>query len=86
MLISEMAALVEKVSPYPLVGIRQDNSYFLVDIGFVNELGHASPIIPIVMHALQLEHPTDGPELVKILTLEAAEKLRRFLPQVAVHP
>jgi hypothetical protein len=85
MKISEMAAIVEAESAYPLVSIRRDNHYFLVDIGFVNDMGHASPIVPFVMHDSQLEDAFHGPDLVRILTREAGEKLRRFLPQVSVH-
>lgn len=86
MKLSDIVLIIEAVSVYPLVGIRQDDRYIMVDIGFVSDLGHAGPTVPFVMHQLQLQDAVNGPEYVKILTQEACEKLRKFLPQVAVHP
>lgn len=82
---SEIAAAVESVTIYPLIGMRQDRDYILVDIGFVNEMGHASPVCPFIVSTRHLTDAVDGPEYLRILTKEACEKLARFIPQVAVH-
>lgn len=85
MKLSEILAVVEIASRYPVVGIRQDTHYILVDIGFINDLGHASPIVPFIVSTQQLTDPIDGPAYLRILTQEACEKLERFIAQVAVH-
>jgi hypothetical protein len=83
--LSAIAAIVESATRYPLVGIRQDTHYILVDIGFIAPNGHASPIVPFIVSLTQLTDATDGPEYLRILTREACDKLERFLPQVQVH-
>ena len=74
MKLSEIAALVEEVSPYPLVGVRCDGVYIMVDIGAPNTAGHVGPTVPFVMAVGQAD-----PEYVRILVAETAEKLRRVV-------
>lgn len=83
MQLSEIAAIIESSTRYAIIGIRQDRSYVLADLGVIDSTGYASPTFSFVVHQDQLvDH---GPEYLRILTAETCEKLDRAIAACAKH-
>lgn len=78
MLLSEIAAIIEAATPYQLLDIRTFQHGLRANIGvLLADYGAAEATITI--SALDMEQARYPADLIRTLTRDATEKLRRFL-------